>query len=440
MNADNFLTHTIRANFWGQTAADILSTAIEAVDPYQAVKSHLPLNGHLLPLGGNTYNLKKYRRIFLVGAGKAGLPMAQAVVDALGNLLTAGVVIVKEGHGGVDKVGPVEIYEAGHPLPDERGISATAKILELLQDTRTDDLVLVVISGGGSALLTSPVSGVSLQDMRALTESLLGCGADIIEINTLRKRLDTVKGGGLAKAAAPAKVVGLILSDVVGDPLDKIASGPTVLEHSRKTPGSALLENYNCEIPQAVVRALSQPSQPPPFAPEAPNNVLVGNNKIAAQAALEKAKSMGFRTNLLTTTLTGEAWEVGQEMAVFLRSHASDPRPALWVAGGETTVQISGDGFGGRNQELALAAVRPLAGVANVALIALATDGGDGPTPAAGAVVTGETLSRALELGLDPDLYLANNDSHTFFAALEDCLMPGPTRTNVNDLLFLFTF
>lgn len=442
MNAEKFLTHTLKSQPWGQSVAKIMAAAVDAVDPYQAVKAHFHLNGHLLPLGKHTYNLKNFRRVFLVGAGKAGLPMAQAVADELGSWLTAGVVIVKEGYGGVEKIGPVQIFEAGHPLPDERGVLATAKILEILHDTRIDDLVLVVISGGGSALLTSPVQGVSLADMRTLTEALLDCGADILEINTLRKRLDTVKGGGLAQAAAPAKVVGLILSDVIGDPLDKIASGPTVLDYSRKMRTSTLLERYDlrCEVPPTVVRALSLPPQPPPFAPDPPNNILVGNNEIAGRAALEKAKSFGFQTKLLTTTQQGEARQVGAEMASFLRTQAAAVRPGLWVAGGETTVLVSGNGVGGRNQELALAAVRPLAGLANAALIALATDGGDGMSPAAGAVVTGDSLRRAESLGLNPDDYLANNDSHTFFSALDDCLMTGPTRTNVNDLLFMFSF
>jgi hydroxypyruvate reductase len=442
MNAEKFLTHTLRTKPWGQTAAKTLAAAIEAVDPYTAVQTHLSLTGQLLHLGGLTYNLKNYRRIYLIGAGKAGLPMAQAVVDTLGNKIAAGLVIVKEGYGGVEKIGQVQIAEAGHPLPDARGVSATAQMLALLQETQIDDLVLVLISGGGSALLTAPVQGVDLDDLRTLTEILLGCGADIVEINTLRKRLDTVKGGGLAQAAAPAKVASLILSDVVGDPLDKIASGPTVLERSRKTRSSAILEKYGLkdEIPASILRALSQPAQPPPFAPSPPNNVLVGNNEIAACAAIEKAKSFGFYTELLTTTLQGEARLVGEEMAELLRTRSAQEHPGLWVAGGETTVTIAGNGLGGRNQELALAAVRPLDGVPDVALISLATDGGDGPTSAAGAVVTGETYKRAISMGLAPDAYLANNDSHTFFSALEDCLLPGPTRTNVNDLLFLFSF
>jgi hydroxypyruvate reductase len=442
MNAEKFLTHTLKRNPWGKNAASIMAAAVDAVDPYKAVLYHLNLGGHLLHFGRQTYNLKNFRRVFVVGAGKAGLPMVEAVVERLDRWISDGLVVVKEGYGGSENIGPVQIAEAGHPLPDEHGIAATLEIFNILKDTRIDDLVLVVISGGGSALLTSPVQGVSLEEMRVLTESLLACGADIGEINTLRKRLDTVKGGGLARAAAPARVAALILSDVIGDPLDKIASGPTVLETGRKGAAQAIIEKYDLAtaVPESIRQVLRQPPPPPLLASYPPNNILVGNNEIAAKGALAKAESLGYQTELLTTTLQGEAREVGQEMAEFLKKMREQTRPALWVAGGETTVTLRGQGRGGRNQELALAAVHPLDGVPNVALISLATDGGDGPTDAAGAVVTGETYYRALELGMDPAEYLTENDSYSFFSTLGDCLLPGPTRTNVNDLLFLFSF
>lgn len=442
MQAEQFLTNSLSHAPWGKDVATILAAAIDAVDPYQAVNRALNLVGEQLHLGRQTYHLRRYRRIFLVGAGKAGLPMAQAVVDKLGSYLAEGLVIVKEGHGGPQKVGPVRILEAAHPIPDARGMAATEQMLDLLAQTTQDDLVLMVLSGGGSALLTKPVEGVSLADIQETTAILLRSGADITEVNSLRKLLDRVKGGGLAKAAAPAPVVGLILSDVVGDPLGMIASGPTVIELGKRQAGVRVVEKYNLidTLPLAVRRVLEAPIQPPPFMPQPPNNLLVGNNAIAANGALAQAEKLGYSAELLTTTQTGEARQVGEQMARKLRTlaQAEGRRPSMWVVGGETTVTIRGTGRGGRNQELALAGAETLSGLSGAVMVALATDGGDGFSPAAGAVVTGETLARAQALGLDPQVYLANNDSYSFFEALGDCLKPGPTRTNVNDLLFLF--
>jgi hydroxypyruvate reductase len=369
--------------------------------------------------------------------------MTQAVVDRLGSYLYGGLVIVKEGYGGPEQVGPVRILEAAHPIPDQRGLAATEQMLDLLAQTNQDDLVLMVLSGGGSALLTKPVEGVSLAELQETTGILLRSGADITEVNTLRKVLDRVKGGGLAKAAAPAPVVGLILSDVVGDPLGMIASGPTVIELGKRPSGASVVQKYGLELelPASVRRVLQLPIHPSPFMAHPPNNLLVGNNEIAARGAIFRAEQLGYTAELLTTTQQGEAREVGVQMAKKLRSFilTERPRPAIWVVGGETTVTVRGDGVGGRNQELALAGVGTLAGVTGAVLVALATDGGDGLSDAAGAVVTAETYRRAQALGLDPQAYLENNDSYTFFNALADCLKPGPTRTNVNDLLFLFS-
>lgn len=444
MQSEKFITHSLSAAPWGKQVAQILAAAIQAVDPYDAVRRQLNLVGENLHLGRQTYYLRRYRRIFLVGAGKAGLPMAQAVVDRIGSYLAGGVVVVKEGYGGPEQVGPVRIFEAGHPVPDQRSVQATGEMLALLEQTQPDDLVLVVISGGGSALLTQPVEGVSLEDLQVATDTLLASGADITEINRIRKQLDRVKGGGLAKSAAPAPVAALILSDVVGDPLGMIASGPTVIETGKWHLGYEVVQKYQLEdkLPAAVIRALRYPIQPPPFMAQLPNNILVGNNEIAARAALAKAEEFSYHAELLTTSLQGEAREVGLQMAEKLRQFSGSgvARPAVWVAGGETTVTLQGEGVGGRNQELALAGVTTLAGLEDAAIVTLATDGGDGPTDAAGAVVTGETLERARSLGIAPQAFLENNDSHTFFTKLGDCLKPGPTRTNVNDLLFLFLF
>ncbi|HWQ15006.1 MAG TPA: DUF4147 domain-containing protein, partial [Roseiflexaceae bacterium] len=344
------------------------------------------------------------------------------------------------------------VIEAGHPVPDERSVAAGRAVAALLAGATERDLVLVLISGGGSALLTLPVPGVALDDMQALTRALLASGASINEINALRKHLDRVKGGGLARMAHPATLAALALSDVVGSPLDVIASGPTVADTSTFADAWGVLERYGLadSAPGPILDHLRRglagaaPETPKPGDPalEGVQNVVVGSNAQAAAAALEAARAEGFHPLLLTTYLQGEAREIGRALAAVAREIAASgnplPRPACLVAGGETTVTLRGAGRGGRNQELALAAAADLAGLEGVALVALATDGDDGPTDAAGAVATGETLARAQALGLDLANHLARNDAYPFFAALDDLLRPGPTHTNVNDLMFLF--
>ncbi len=444
MHPVHFLTHSLRTAPWGEKVTRILAASISAVDPKSAVTRCLQLDGEELIVGEESYDLSNFEHIYLVGAGKAGLPMTQGVVEVFGERITGGQVTVKEGHtGGITQVENIHITEAGHPLPDERGVKSTQAILDLLSQTTDRDLVICLISGGGSALLTAPVPGVTLKDLRDLNDKLLVCGASINEINTLRKQLDLVKGGGLAQAVAPAHVLALILSDVVGDPLDMIASGPTV--PNSHSPGDALavIEKYDLNLSPNILTALGTTKKPPNYPTSKLHNYIIANNKTAAQAALSQAEQDGFNTQLLTTTLQDEAREVGRELAGKLRQFAEEgyrARPFLIVAGGETTVTLKGNGIGGRNQEMALAAVEELAGLEDVAFITLATDGGDGPTDAAGAVVTGETLSRAQALGLDPAAYLNNNDSFTFFSQLGDCIITGPTQTNVNDLVFLFGF
>jgi hydroxypyruvate reductase len=302
--------------------------------------------------------------------------------------------------------------------------------------------------------MTAPVGDISLGDLQGLTTLLLGCGASIDEINTLRKHLDQVKGGKLARLAAPAQVITLILSDVVGDPLDVIASGPTVPDPTTFAVAWGILDRYNLleRTPTSILAYLRRGLLGE--VPETPKggdsvfmgvqNVVVGNNRLAARAALAEAEALGFHSLLLTTYLQGEARQAGRFLAAIARQLASDapplPRPACIVCGGETTVTLSGDGQGGRNQEVALGAVAEMAGLNDIALVTLATDGGDGPTDAAGAVVTGETLFRASARGLLPADFLARNDSYHFFAALEDLFKTGPTQTNVNDLALVFAF
>jgi hydroxypyruvate reductase len=447
------MTHTFDTSAWGGAAARILSAALRAVDPAEAVFRNLRRSGDELLVGGKAYDLRQFKRVFLTGAGKAGAPMARAAAQVLGERLAGGIVVVKEGYVGGAAPEGVEILEAGHPLPDERGVAGAARLLDLLEDTRPDDLVLCLISGGGSALLVSPAPGLTLADLQKLTSALLASGASIDEINTLRKHLDQVKGGQLARLAAPAQLATLILSDVVGDPLDVIASGPTVPDPTTFPQAQAVLDKYDIEsrAPEPILRRLWSgvsgeiPETPKEGDPlfERVQNVIIGSNRRAAEAALAQASAEGFNTLLLTTYLQGEARQAGRLLGAIARQIAASgqpvARPACIVAGGETTVTLQGGGgLGGRNQELALSAALEIAGLPEIVVVTLATDGGDGPTDAAGAAATGETAARARSAGLNPQDYLARNDSYHFFDCLGDLLKPGPTLTNVNDLAFIF--
>jgi glycerate 2-kinase len=443
----------LRDSPWGPMAARILSAALDAVEPGAAVARHFQRRGNLLLVGGKEYNLQDYRHVWMVGAGKAGASMAKRAADLLGDNLTGGLIIVKEGYSGDPQAlpGHLRLLEAGHPVPDVRGVAGAKQIAELLANLTEDDLVVCLISGGGSALLVSPAPGISLSDLQTQTAALLASGASIDEINTLRKHLEQLKGGGLAKLASPASLVTLILSDVVGDPLDAIASGPTVPDPTTFADAWSVLERYSLfdQISFAVTDHLKSgcrgelPDTPKPGDPlfDKIQNVIIGNNQQAALAALHQAQEEGLHTMLLTCHLQGEARQAGRFLAAIARQIDASgqplPRPACIIAGGETTVSLTGDGLGGRNQELALGAVADLSGLEAVVLITLATDGGDGPTDAAGAIVTGATLHRAHAMGLDPAHFLARNDAYHFFAPLDDLIRTGPTQTNVTDLAFL---
>ena len=451
-----FTTYTLQTFPDGERVGQILEAALHAADPTAAVFRFLSRDGTQLTAGGQTYDLAHTRRVYLVGAGKAGVPMAQAAAQILGDCLTDGIVIVKDGYGLNDAnfPGQLKIIEAGHPLPDERGTAATREILSLLTQAGEHDLVICLLSGGASALLTAPAAGITLSAFQQTVSLVLRSGADIGEINSVRKHLDTVKGGGLARAAAPARVISFILSDVVGDPVDIIASGPTAADPTSFDQALAILQKYRLaeQIPPAVLIHLqsgtagSLPETLKPGDPllERVQNLIIGSNEIAARAAAEAAAALGFNTRVLTSTLQGEARLVGRLLGAVARDlaggHSALQRPACLIAGGETTVTVRGRGMGGRNQELALAAVEEMGDLPNMLLVTLATDGGDGPTDAAGAVVSGETLARARALGFSPADYLTRNDAYPFFAGLGDLLKPGPTRTNVNDLVLLFAF
>lgn len=469
ISPSQFLTESLRQADWGPAAARIMAAAIQAVDPGTAVKKTLSKSEKQILVGEKKFDLSAIQRIYIIGAGKAGYPMLLSAVEILHPHLEKACAIVKQGYGAqdfrsLDKSGAskntsdtpldnlMEIFEAGHPVPDERGIDATRYLLSMLADTQPGDLVFCLISGGGSALLTSPAAGVSLLDLQDLTSNLLACGATINEINSLRKHLDQVKGGGLARFAAPASIVTLILSDVVGDPLDVIASGPTVPDPSTFADALAVIDKYNLiektspEILDHLTKGRDGkiPDTPKPGDPAFARvqNVVIGSNKQACQAASLQADKEGYNSMILTTYLQGEAKQAGGFLVSVLRQLAEEnqpiPHPACIIAGGETTVILQGGGLGGRNQELALSAVHDLGRLKEAGLVSLATDGGDGPTDAAGAVATQDTLYRARAMGMEPAEYLARNDSYHFFNRLGDLLKPGPTFTNVNDIQLLF--
>jgi len=455
MDAQHLTSFTLEHLTQAALVRSVLAAALQAADPYQAVRSALRRTGDLLKVDEQIYPLKNFQKIYVIGAGKAAYPMALAVEDILGDYLTNGLMITKEGHlPPQPALRRAHILEAGHPLPDERGVEATRRMLHLLDNTTADDLVFCLISGGGSALMTAPAEGVSLSDLQQLTNILLRCGASIAQINTLRKHLDQVKGGGLARRAAPARLCTLILSDVVGDPLETIASGPTVPDAGTFQDAWKVLELFSLldETPQGILSYLRRGLQGEAAETLKPGdpifqrvqNVLAASNAQAANAAAERARRLGFHTLRLTTFLQGEARQAGMLLAAIARQiHASaEPlsRPACLITGGETTVTVRGSGKGGRNQELVLGAVEGLAQVPQSLLISLATDGGDGPTDAAGAVASDATLPRARALGLEPQDFLNRNDAYRFFEPLGDLLKTGPTRTNVNDLQFLFVF
>jgi glycerate 2-kinase len=424
----------------------IVAAALGAVEPGAAVRGCVSPSHGRLRIGERTYALADYRRALIVGAGKASAPMAAALEEVIGTALPIeGSVTVRYGHGAATRW--VRIREAGHPMPDQAGVDATAEIVRLLEGAGERDLVLCVISGGGSALLTLPAEGLTLEDLQRTTDALLRSGASIGEFNVVRKHLDQVKGGGLARLAAPATLATLLLSDVVGNPLDSIASGPTVPDTSTWADARAVFDRFGLwdQAPPAVVARLRAdlPETPKPGDAvfEHSQSVVVGSNLLACEAAAAEAERLGYPSLVLTTYVEGEAREAGRVLAGLLRevNASGHPlgRPCCLVAGGETTVKIRGQGRGGRNQELALAAAFALDGVQDVLLASVGTDGNDGPTDAAGAWVDGQSLARSRERGLDAERALRENDSYTFFAELGQLIKTGPTNTNVNDLYVL---
>lgn len=453
---EQFATNSLRRSSMGNDICQVLAAAIDSADAGVAIKNKVSLEANHIIIANTSYDLTEYKRVFVIGAGKAAVPMVFAIYKILGKRITAGIVITKDGYISKDNPSletPLNIIEASHPVPNHRNLDASSQVYSLIRNLTSDDLVICLLSGGGSALMIRPSQGISLENIQDTTSILLTCGATINELNTIRKHLDELKGGGLAKILFPASVISLLLSDVVGDSLDMIASGPTVADTTTYKDAWAILSKYQIldQIPSPIRSHIMDgiagiiPETLKPGDPilDKVQNFIAGNNKQTALAAIQAAKTMGFNTKLLTTSLHGEASHMGQSLSEsaksLLISPTRIPQPACLLASGETTVTIKGTGKGGRNQELALGAVKSLSGVDQILLVSLATDGGDGPTDAAGAVVSDQTYSLGSAIGLSPIEYLERNDSYHYFEPLGDLIKTGPTLTNVNDLVFIFS-
>ena len=415
-------------------AARIFRTALRAADPHDAVMRYLARRDY-----------SRFRHVYIIGAGKAGASMARAAERALGRIVTGGLVNVKYGH--VAKLRRIELNECGHPVPDERGVAGAERIAEIASAAGTGDLVLCLISGGASALLPLPAPPVTLAEKREVTRLLLASGADIHEINAVRKHLSAIKGGQLARLAWPAKVEALLVSDVIGDNLDVIGSGPAAPDPSTFLDAAGVLDRYGirdkvpaavrARIDQGVAGAIDETPKPGDRLFARVRITVVGGNRLALDAAARHARQLGFRTLVLSSTIAGETREIARMHAAIAREAAECGRPvkppACIITGGETTVTLRGDGLGGRNQEFALAAALDIAGLDNVVVFSAGTDGTDGPTDAAGAIADGDTLSRKP----DARRYLDANDSYHYFEALGDLVITGPTNTNVADVRIL---
>jgi len=423
-------------------AVEIFRAGLKAADPVEAVLRHVRFEGDVLAAGKRRFDLSRFRRIFVIGAGKASASMALALEKLLGSRIAGGTINVKYGH--TAKLRRVSLNECGHPVPDLAGICGAERIAEIAREATAGDLLLCVISGGASALLPAPAPPVTLADKQEITRLLLSVSATIHEINTVRKHISSLKGGQLARLAAPATVVSLILSDVIGDDLEVIGSGPTAPDPSTFADALAILDRYGIltRAPGPVrarleAGARGEIEETPKSVPNA-YNLVIGSNRLAMEAAVQKAKDLGYRTMVLSTMIEGEAREVAHVHAAIAKEIAASDRPvgapACVLSGGETTVTVRGNGLGGRNQEFVLAAAFDIAGMTDVAILSAGTDGTDGPTDAAGAIADGRTIARAKKAGLDARRFLENNDSYRFFAALRGLIHTGPTNTNVMDI------
>lgn len=433
-------------------AQTIFEAGLAAVDPYHAVMAALSISDDTLHIAERRYDLAAFDDIYVLGAGKATARMALAVESLLGARIVAGAIVVKHGHR--VSLSHIKQFEAAHPVPDQAGVASTRHILQLAFETDERSLVITLLSGGASSLLVAPLDGITLDDKQRTTRLLLHAGADIRELNVVRKHLSAIKGGRLAQAVYPAQSLNLILSDVIGDPLEVIASGPTALDDSTYADAMQVIRRYELEarLPQAVLRHLQAGQQglvAESVKRDAPcwtktQNVVVANLRSALHAALDKARQLGFASRIVNDAVSGEARLVALQLAELARRELAQmqcgERRCL-LSGGETTVTVTGEGQGGRNQELALAFAIAIAGVSDVSLLSAGTDGTDGPNDATGAFVDGATVAKVD--GLAAQRYLEDNDSYGYFRKLDEMsggqshFKPGPTGTNVMDMQIL---
>jgi glycerate 2-kinase len=413
-------------------ALAIFEAALRAADPAEAIARHVRIAGGDLVAGDEHYSLDKYRRILVVGAGKATAAMAQAIEKLLGARVSAGLINVKYGH--TAKLARIEINECAHPVPDAAGVAGAKRISAIAAEARKDDLIICLISGGASALLPLPDAGLTLEAKQKLTQQLLRAGATIHQMNAVRKHLSAIKGGRLAATAYPATVLTLILSDVIGDDPSTIGSGPTAPDPTSAADAQAILDQFKIKT--------KLPLHETPKRGDAlfrrVRNLIVGSNRLAIDAAAAKARELGMTPLVLSSYIEGETREIASMHAAIAREIVATGQPAkapvCVISGGETTVTIHGKGKGGRNQEFVLAAALALNGLPHVTVLSAGTDGSDGPTDAAGAIADGLTLTRARAQGLNAAQSLMDNDSYHFFEALRDLIKTGPTNTNVMDL------
>lgn len=423
-------------------ALAILKAALKAADPVEAVLRHVSVTNGIMRAGGQRYKLSAFKNIYVVGAGKACAAMAVAIERLLGKQITEGFLNVKYGH--LAKLRWIQLNECGHPVPDENGMRGAQEIGRIAAKATRDDLVLFLVSGGASALLPFPAQPITLAEKQAVTELLLRSGANINEMNAVRKHISSLKGGQLAALANPATVVSVILSDVIGDKLDVIGSGPTAPDSSTFVDAQAVFVKYGLtdQIPASIRQRLEDGIRG--LIPETPKrltrtqNLVVGSNQLALDAAAAEAKRLGYRPMILSSFIEGETREIARMHVAIAREIVLFKRPSkapmCLISGGETTVAIKGEGKGGRNQEFVLAAAIDIQDLPGVCVLSAGTDGTDGPTDAAGAVCDSTTISRASREGLDANDFLNRNDSYHFFEPLGDLIKTGPTGTNVMDV------
>ena len=430
-------------------AVDIFLKSVKAADPYECVKKHIKVENETVFIDNHTYPLSKYKKIVIVGGGKASARMAQAAEDILGDLIYEGWINTKDGHSYPLK--KIKVQECSHPVPDSRGVEGARKIAELLDNADENTLVICLLSGGGSALMPAPAEGITLKEKQDVTKLLLSSGADIYELNAIRKHMSMLKGGGMARLCNPAILHVLILSDVIGDRLDTIASGPAVSDSSTFSECLEICHRHGIieSLPKSVLQRflngskglIPETAKPGDYYLKNAVNTLIGNNGISVEAARSEAEKIGFRTLVLSTVLQGEASELGN----FFSAIASEikasgnpiPMPACIIGGGETTVTVHGRGKGGRNMEMALSVAAGISGFRDVVFLSGGTDGTDGPTDAAGGIVDGATVKKGRLKGFSFDEFLMDNDSYNYLKETDGLIITGPTGTNVMDIQIL---